>query len=459
MLNWKREYKPLASTPKDAVRRQNGIVHPIVLTIIILICVGLVATAATARFARQFELSRAQHEVLSSIPEVNAVKAIQADSKTTLLLPGDMQPIQNVPIYARANGYLVKRFVDIGDNVKAGDLLAVIDTPELDQQVQQLQANLRMAQATLVSAIADKENYASQLFAAEAAIKQAKTNLDFSSVEIGRYQKLAAEGAYSREQSDQAVKLYNSDSAQIQINEHNRTAIQAQETAAQARIVAARESVQSNRSGLEQLKALQAFQKVTAPTDGVITERFVDAGSLVAAGGSSGTTELLAMAKTDVLRIYVDVPQSDYRQIKNGDRADVLLQEFPGQTFVGKVTNIAGSLKSESRTLRTEIRIDNHAHILTPGSYAQVRFVYNNPTPATVVPSNAAVTKNDGLYVPVVENGKVHYHPVEVARDLGNKIEISTGVKPNDVVLLDAPDSLADGAQVKPLLQQIAAAK
>jgi RND family efflux transporter MFP subunit len=185
----------------------------------------------------------------------------------------------------------------------------------------------------------------------------------------------------------------------------------------------------------------------------------VDAGALVAAGGNSGTTKLLSMAKTDVLRIYVDVPQSDYRQIKNGASADVLLQEFPGQTFAAKVTNIAGSLNSDTRTLRTEIRIDNHAHTLTPGSFAQVRFAYNNPTPPVVVPSNATVTKNDGLYVPVVANGRVHYHPVTVARDYGNKIEISTGLHANDVVLLDAPDSLSDGAQVKPLMQQVASAK
>jgi len=459
MLNWKREQKSLSSARKDNVSRQRGITNPVLVSMVSLALIGFIGTAATSRLARQQELQQAQHAVVSSIPEVNAVRAKLAANKTTLLLPGDIQPIQNVPIYARANGYLTKRFVDIGDNVKTGQLLAVIDTPELDQQVQQSKANLSMAQATLASARADYENYQSQLFAADATIKQSTTNLEYSSVTVKRYKKLADEGAYSRQLSDEATKLFNSDSAQIQISQHTRQAILAQKTSAQAKIAAAQESVESSRAALEQLKALQGFQKVTAPTEGVITERLVDAGSLVAAGGNSGTTKLLVMAKTDVLRIYVDVPQSDYRQIKNGDHADVLLQEFPGQTFVATVTNIAGSLNPDTRTLRTEIRIDNHAHTLTPGTFAQVRFVYNNPAPPVVVPSNATVTKNDGLYVPVVANGRVHYQAVSVFRDYGNKVEVSTGLKSNDVVLLDAPDSLADGAQVKPLMQQIASVK
>jgi RND family efflux transporter MFP subunit len=197
------------------------------------------------------------------------------------------------------------------------------------------------------------------------------------------------------------------------------------------------------------LKALQGFQKVVAPSDGVITNRFVDAGSLVAAGGASGTTELLSMAKTDVLRIYVDVPQSDYRNIHNGDKASVTLQEFPGQSFVGTVTNIAGSLDSNSRTLQTEIRIDNASHVLKPGSYAAVTFNFVDPQPPMIIPSSAAITKNDGLYVAVVTNNKVQYQRIEVARDYGNKLAVSTGLKANDMVVLDAPDSLSNGNMIK----------
>jgi|SRR5277367_193471 len=156
------------------------------------------------------------------------------------------------------------------------------------------------------------------------------------------------------------------------------------------------------------------------------------------------------MARTDMLRIYVDVPQSDYRNIHTGDKADLLLQEFPGKAFTGTVSNSAGSLNSNSRTLQTELRIDNRDHVLRPGSYADVKFVFDRPDPPAVVPSNAVVTKNDGLYAAVVQSDKVKFHPVEVSRDFGNRLEIKTGLKANDVVLLDPPGTLSDGDKVKP---------
>ena len=210
----------------------------------------------------------------------------------------------------------------------------------------------------------------------------------------------------SFEQRDQALKQYNSDTATIEVAEHNRQAQLAQVASSNARIASAKQSVEANQATYNQLRALQGFQKVVAPCDGVITNRLVDAGALVAAGGASGTTLLLSMAKTDILRIYVDVPQSDYRFIHNNDQADLLLQEFPGQTFSGTVTNISGSLNPNSRTLQTELRIDNHTHVLKPGSYAEVRFNYKNPKPPVIIPSNAAITKNDGLYVAAVTDGK-----------------------------------------------------
>lgn len=427
---------------------RRGAVNPLLVgTIGFATAVALVG--GTPRLVRDIELQHVHQQLKVAVPEVNEVLVKQAEGKASLSLPGDIQPIQNIPIYARANGYVLKRFVDIGDNVKEGELLAIIDTPELDQQVQQAAANLRLAQANLTSALSDRQNYAAQLFAADATIKQSRTNLEYSTVELKRYQALATEGALSYEQRDQALKQFNSDTAAIQVAKQNREAQVAQLVSADAKIAAAKQSVESAEASLKQLKALQAFQKVVAPSDGVITDRLVDAGALVAAGGATGTTQLLTMAKTDVLRIYVDVPQSDYRYIHNGDKAAILLQEFPGQSFTGIVTNIAGSLTSDSRTLQTEIRIDNHKHILKPGSYADVQFVYNNLEPPAVIPSNAAITKNDGLYAAVVENGKVHYRPIEVSRDYGNKLEVTKGLKPNDVVVLDAPDGIPDGGNVK----------
>ena len=216
-------------------------------------------------------------------------------------------------------------------------------------------------------------------------IKQARTNLEYSNTEYKRYQELSSQGAVSYEQRDQWLKQYDADTA-LQIAQENEKAALAQVVSADAGIAAAKQSVEANERSVTQLQALQGFQNIVAPCDGVITDRLVDAGALVAAGGSSGTTELLAMAKTDMLRIYVDVPQSDYRYLHNGDKADILLQEFPGKVFIGTVTNIAGSLNSTSRTLQTEIRIDNRNNVLRPGAYAQVRFVFNRQDPPVTIP-------------------------------------------------------------------------
>lgn len=434
------DYLPKARTAKGAF-------NPLVLAAVGVIT--LTAVGVAPRLQNHLELSRIHTQLATSVPTVSAIVAHNEPNNESLALPGDLQPIQNIPIYARVNGYLLKRFVDIGDEVKTGQLLAVIDTPELDQQVQQAAANLRQAQANLTSALSDRENYSAQLFAADSTIKQTRTNLEFSTTEFKRYQALAAQGAVSYEQRDQMLKQFNSDTAAIEVAEHIRQAQLAQVASANARIAAAKQSVESNQANLNQLKATQGFQKVVAPSDGVITDRFVDAGSLVAAGGSTGTTELLAMANTDVLRIYVDVPQSDYRYIHNNDNADLILQEFPGQKFVGTVTNIAGSLNSNSRTLQTEIRIDNHNHALKPGAYADVHFHYTNQNPPVVIPSNASITKNDGLYVAVAQDNKIEYRKIEVARDYGNKLAVSQGLKANDLVVIDVPDGLANGSAVK----------
>jgi RND family efflux transporter MFP subunit len=414
----------------------------------------LVAFGAGPRFVRLNELNRVHAELKSAIPSVSAIVVQPADNQQTLLLPGDLQPIQNIPIYARANGFIHERFVDIGDIVKGGQLLITIETPELDQQLEQAKANVRVAEANLTTALSDRQNFAAQLFATRETIKQSRTNLEYSNTQYKRYQLLATDGAVSYEQRDQWLKQWNSDEAALNIAQENEKSMLAQVVSADARIASAKQSVESSEANVRQILALQGFQKVYAPCDGVVTDRFVDAGALVAAGGSQGTTELLAMQRTDILRIYVDVPQTDYRYIHTGDKADLLLQEFPGQAFSGTVSNIAGSLNSNSRTLQTELRIDNKDHVLRPGSYADVKFVFNRPDPPVVVPSNAAVTKNDGLYAAVVVNDQVKYHPIEVSRDFGNRLEVKTGIKANDVVLLDPPGSLVDGDKVKPNISQ-----
>ena len=250
-------------------RKSHGVVNPA-----LPILVGVIAVAAIGvypRIQQQKALTQEHQALTNQVAEVQGVVATSGSEQQNLSLPGDLQPIQNIPVYARANGYLLKRFVDIGDNVKTGELLAVIDTPELDQQVQQAMAGLRAAEANLASAISDHENYSAQLFAADATIKQNRTNLEYSTTEVQRYKMLAGEGAVSYEQRDQALRQYNSDTAAIEVAQHNRQAQVAQVASSNARIASARQQVESAQANLSQLKALQNFQKVIAPADGVIT--------------------------------------------------------------------------------------------------------------------------------------------------------------------------------------------
>ncbi len=320
---------------------------------------------------------------------VSVVHPRRSDAATDVNLPGNVQAFVETPIYARTNGYLKKWFVDIGGRVKAGDLLATIETPEVDQVLNQ----------------------------AHAALLQAQANLDLAKTTADRWHLLLKSDGVSHQEVDQ--------------NDAALKARQADLNAASANV--------------ERLKDEQSFQNVTAPFSGIITARTIDIGSLI----SNGTSQsLFRLAQIDVLRVYVSVPESYSQDIRPGVGADLAVAEIPGKVFKGQVTRSAGAIDPTSKTLLTEVDVQNPKGDLLPGAYAQVVFHLKASTPPLTIPSNTLIFRTSATQVAVAENGLARLRTIALGRDLGNSLEVVSGLQPSDAVILNPPDSLADGAAV-----------
>ena len=320
---------------------------------------------------------------------VSVVHPLRASAAQDLNLPGNIQAFVETPIYARTNGYLRKWYVDIGGKVKTGDLLASIDTPEVDQELAQ----------------------------AEAAELQAQANLDLAKTTADRWHNLLKSDGVSQQEVDQ--------------NDAALKARQADLNAASANV--------------RRLKDMQSFQTVTAPFNGIITARNVDTGALI----SNGTTQaLFRLAQVDVLRVYVNVPESDSQDIRPGIEATLAVSELPGRVFKGQVIRSAGAIDPASKTLLTEVDVPNPRGDLLPGAYAQVLFRLKMGTPPLTIPSNTLIFRTSATQVAVAVNGVARLRNITLGRDLGNSLEVISGLDSGDSVILNPPDSLVDGAAV-----------
>lgn len=435
-------------TPRKSRRHQFGIIAAIV---ILLILVG-----ALPRIMRMIELNRYHRQLVSRIRRNDAVRAALSPQMSTLTLPGDIQSIQQVPILARADGYLQRRLVDIGDRVKQGQLLAVISAPDLDEQFLQSQADLKTQLANLDNAKATYVHYIAQWHAATATVKQSRANVAFDLVEIKRYNYLAKEGAVSVEIRDSFLRQLVADKALLKTNLENEQAARLQADASLEAVHAAETTVASYSHNAQRLAALQGYRNVYAPYDGVITARYIDPGQLVQSGGTG--TQILAMGSLDVLRILVQAPQSVFRSIHQGDVAEITVPEFPNRTFPGVVTNVSGGLDTQSRTLQVEVHVDNKQHILPVGIYGNVHFKISSAINTCIIPVNAISARATGNFVVVIINGRAHFREIDIFRDEGAKVQVSTGVQPGDIVLLDPPDDLQENERVEPIFSKPGAA-
>ena len=330
----------------------------------------------------------------AALTAVSVVSPKQTAPAEEIILPGNVQPYISSPIYARTNGYLKKWYFDIGAHVKQGELLAVIETPEVDQQLEQARSNLLTAQA----------------------------NLELASITKTRYQGLLKSNAVSQQDVDNAVGTYNANNA----------------------------IVEADKAAVQQYSALVSFEKVYAPFDGVITARNTDIGALINSGSSSNVkTDLFHIAQPGKLRVYVNVPEEYSRGIKVGMTADLSLAEFPGRKFQGKLVRTADDINLTTRTLLVEIDEDNPTGTLLTGSYAEVHLGVPTQASTFLIPVNTLLFRTEGLRVGVVKDRKVELTAVVPGHDFGNQIEIVSGLKPHDQVIVNPPDSIVSGQEVQ----------
>ncbi len=370
--------------------------HPrkswLALTIAVLAVATLLVSGIWSRVRARTTLNAETAQ--AALPAVSVVSPKQTAPADEIILPGNVQPFITSPLYARTNGYLKKWYFDIGAHVKKGQLLAVIETPEVDQQLQQARSNLLTAQA----------------------------NLELAAITKTRYQGLLKSNAVSQQDADNAVGTYN----------------------------ATKSIVQADKATVEQYTALVSFEKIYAPFDGVITARNTDIGDLINSGSSTGVkTDLFHIAQPGKLRVYVNVPEEYSQGIKVGMTADLSLAEFPGRKFQGTLVRTADDINMATRTLLVEIDVDNPAGTLLTGSYAEVHLKIPMQKSTLLLPVNTLIFRSQGLHVGIVKDGKVVLTAVTAGHDFGNEIEIVSGLKPDDQVIINPPDSIVHGQQVQ----------
>jgi RND family efflux transporter MFP subunit len=366
-----------------------------VFTILFVIVIVLVVLGAVTLFQRrtQYQALAKETETLA-IPTVAVIHAAVESTEEDLVLPGAMQAYVESPIYARTNGYLKKWYHDIGSRVREGELLADIDTPEVDQQLSQARADLNTAQA----------------------------NANLSKITAARYQELIKTDGVSKQEVDNAIGDLEAKVANVKSAEAN----------------------------VRRLEDLESFKHIYAPFSGVITRRNVDTGTLINAGNGGATQQLFSLAQTDPLRVYVSVPEAYAPSIRSGLGAFLELTQYPGQKFQGKVVRTAESIEVGTRTLLTEVDVPNHNGALLPGGYSQAHLQVKVTGARLAVPVNALLFRSEGLRAVVVDaNHRAHLKSITVGRDYGTTLEVLQGLNPEDWIVLNPADSLDDGQEVR----------
>jgi membrane fusion protein (multidrug efflux system) len=341
---------------------------------------------------------------------VPVVKATAEGSGRELTLPGGLVAIQHTLIYARASGYVRTWLVDIGDHVHTGQIIAELDTPDLDQQLAQARATLAQREAALV---------------------QAEATQQLAHISAKRQNFLVVRKLVAQQDADDA---------------------NTQAAVADANVASARADIRAQRDAVRQLEDLVAFARVTAPFDGTVTKRLIEVGSLVNAGATTAAQALFEIEATDPLRVFVEVPQTFAPSIRVGASADVVLPQYPGRKFQGKVTRTAGALEPASRALRTEIVVPNGSGELLPGMYCEVTLPVAVSHPIVRIPQSAIVYDARGVHVAAVGNDKVvHLITVQQGRNLGDEVEIVNGLVGDERILSAPPADVTDGMRVEPV--------
>src|SRR5438093_10276454 len=414
-----------------------------------VLLVILLGIGVLPRLRQNAELVAASTAPDAGIVQVSVATPRRSDGPIDLVLPSNIQAIEETTIYARTNGYVRERFVDIGDRVTAGKVLAQIDTPELDQELSQARAALAQTRSGLAQARASLTQAQANLNQARAGLDQSKANEGFAGITAKRFDRLEHEELVAHQDADEKRTALAAARATTAVSQANVDAMQANLGALEASVEAAQANVAANEANVQRLKALQSFQRVEAPFAGIITARGIDRGALITSGSGSGSIALFRIAHVENLRIFVNVPQTFVRSIVPGQEVQILVPEYPQRPFVGKIASTAGALDPTSRTLLTEVRLRNEDHALMPGMYAQVKFSLVPADAVWVVPATALITRAAGPQVITVHrDGTVHLVGVQLGRDFGQSVEIVSGLTGQERLVVSPPDGLKDGARV-----------
>jgi RND family efflux transporter MFP subunit len=369
-----------------------------------LLLAGSIGAGAWRHYQGEREVALTDTQHRNFVPVVRIATVRASDAMSTVTLPATTTAFEAANILARTSGYIEKRYVDIGDEVKAGTLLAQITAPELDHQISQAQATLAQDQANL---------------------HQIEASRELARVTNARDSNLVKQGWLTLQQGD-----------------NDRLTLAAQEAA----VGVAQSNIEAQQAQIRVLGQEKDYQRVVAPFDGIVTQRYIDNGSLV----QSGSTLMFTMMHSDVIRVQLYVPQDEAYGVQPGVDAVVHVPEIPNRSFPGKVTRIARALQPGSRTLLTEIDVPNPDGALSPGIYCIVDLHVPRKTPSVVVPADAVVFDQNGLHVAVVRDGKVHMQKISIVRDFGKQVEVQPNLKAGDQVILNPTVDLADGSRVAP---------
>jgi len=383
---------PDAGSWNDA-QRNGRFRRWLILVTVAIVAAGVLFVGIRSRLAAEADLRSVTAQL--AVPSVSIVLPKHTAPSQELILPGNIQPFISSPIYARTDGYLKEWYFDIGAHVKAGDLLAIIQTPEVDQELAQARSTLATAQA----------------------------NLELAQITRDRYQSLLKKHAVPQQSVDNAVGTYSANKAIVDADE----------------------------ASVRRYAALVSFEKVYAPFDGVIIARNTDIGDLINSGSSTAPrTDLFDMVQAGTLRVYVNVPEEYSQGVKVGQtEADIVLGEFPGKRFPGKLVRTADAINATTRTLLVEVDVPNPSGTLFSGSYAEVHLKIPARNSTFLIPVNTLIFRSEKLQVGIVKNGKVTVTDVIPGHDFGNEIEIVNGLNADDQIVINPPDSLVSGQEVQ----------
>src|SRR5579863_1653728 len=418
------EFTTVAS--QAPARKKSNAGFLVLLVLAILALTGAIAYELSQRRTQAQALANAAADTAGSgVPVVEVARVRTAPSGATVEIPGQTMALVETPIYARVDGYIRQRNVEIGDRVKKGQLMLELDTPDLDQQIVQARATLAQSNAAL-----------SQV---QASLQASQSNLKLARTTAERYHTLAEQGVISRQDNDTAAAAVESGQANVH--------------AAEETVRAQQSTIAANEANLNRLLEQKKYARMEAPFDGVITYRnpiASDIGTLISSGSGTSNPEILRVSQIQTLRVFVDVPQSYAPVIRVDQPADLLVEEFAGRVFPARVKSTTSSVDPNSRTMLTVLVVDNSDGALLPGMYTKVRFHLPHTINVLRLPAEALLFRTEGAFAAVVgDDHKVHLHKLTLGRDYGPEVEITSGLVAGDAVVLNPTDSIREDAVVE----------